>query len=501
MSFLLLGTPRAPKKISLVENDGKPDTTFLSSIVAEWQNSFQRRKMLEAQDYFLGKNTDIEKKQRQVVGETGNLIVCNRLENTKLAHSFLHKLTNQKVSYLLSKDFSIQTEDDKYAEILGDFFNKDFMRKLKNVGKDSVVNGLAWLQVYYDEEGTLSVKRIPTEEVYPFWKDVDHTELDALLRIYSLWQYDDNGNKTEVRKVEYYTTQGVWYYQYEGDTLIPDPDKSEAVGTNFQIEVEEENQESGEKEKVLKNAMWGKIPFICFKYNAEETPLLEFIKSLMDEYDQITSGLGDAIKDSPRSAKVVSGMEASSKQEFIRNFSTLGLLFIGPDGHVDNLQTEIEHASVEAHANRLRKDIFEFGGGVDTQNENLGVASGIALKFRYADLDMDCSFMANEYAAALERLVWFISQDILLKTGQDFTEDDVDFVFNTDMAMNETEVVDNLAKSTDLSVETRLAMHPYVTDVQAELERKKKEQEEALALGGSFDDPDNDSGEDLEDNK
>ena len=498
MEFLKLGQPKPAKKISLIENDGQPNIPFLSNIVTEWQNDPKRAKMLMAQEYFMGNNTTIEKKIRQVIGENGVLIPCERLENTKLVHSFLHKLTNQKVSYLLSKDFSIQTEKDAFASILNDFFDKNFMRKLKNVGKDSVVNGIAWLQVYYDEGGALSVKRIPSEEVFPFWKDVDHTELDAILRMYSLWHYDEQGNKTEIKKVEYYSTAGVWYYQFDGATLIPDPDKSEQVGANFQIEVEEDG-EDGTKTKVLKNAMWGKIPFIAFKYNSEEAPLLDFIKSLVDEYDTTTSGLADAIKDSPRSAKVVSGMEAESKQTFIRNFSQLGLLFVGPEGHVDNLQTEIEHQSVEAHSNRLRKDIFEFGGGVDTQNENFGTASsGVALKFRYSDLDMDCYFMANEYSAALERLVWFIAEDILLKSGQDFTEEDVDFVFNTDMAMNEAEVIDNIAKSTDLSIETRLAMHPYVTDVQAELERKKKEQEEALELG-NFDDPDttdqNNSGE------
>ena len=100
--------------------------------------------------------------------------------------------------------------------------------------------------------------------------------------------------------------------------------------------------------------------------------------------------------------------------------------------------------------------------------------------------------MANEFSAALEQLVWFIAQDQLLKNGADYTEEDVDFVFNTDMAMNETEVIDNLAKSNDLSLETRLAMHPYVTDVQAELARKKKEQEEQVDMLG-FDSPDNDN--------
>lgn len=488
MSRLLTGTIYGPKKISLLSNDGEPDTSFLYNMITEWENDPKRKMMLESQDYFNAKNTKILNKKRLVVSETGTLMPCSRLENTHLVHSFLHKLTKQKISYLLSKDFSVQTENDQFEEVLTDFFDKNFMRMLKNVGKDSITNGIAWVQMYYDEDGVLKAKRIPSEEVYPFWKDVDHTQLEAVLRVYSLWHYDDKGNREEIRKVEYYTDKGVWYYQI-ADGLIPDPDKSSAVGSNFRMEQKKINEETGAEETTLVDVMWDKIPFIAFKYNSEENPLLLHIKDLIDEYDQITSAMSDAIKDSPRSAKVVKGMEAESKQTFIRNFSTLGLAFVSADGGIENLGTQIEHESSEVHLTRLRKDIFEFGGGVDTQNENLGVASGIALKFRYADLDMDCSFMANEYSAALEQLVWFICQDRLLTGGQDFTEEDVDFVFNTDIAVNESEVIDNLAKSTDLSVETRLAMHPYVTDVQAELDRKKKEQEEQMETMG-FDDLD-----------
>lgn len=499
MSFLLSGSVYGPKKISLIENPAEPDMSFLYTVLCEWQNSPQRMHMLDAQDYYKSRNTVILEKTRKVIGPDGNLVPCLRLENTKLVHSFLHKLINQKISYLLSKDFSVQTENEKYQEELGNFFNKDFMRALKNVGKDAISNGLAWMQMYYDEDGNLRAKRIPSEEIYPFWADIDHTKLDALLRVYSLWHYDEQGSKTEVRKVEYYTDAGVWYYEMTASGLIPDPDKSAVSGANFRMEVKKKNDETGAEETTVEEIVWEKIPFICFKYNGEEMSLLDHIKSLIDEYDDITSSLSDAIKDTPRAAKVVKGMEATSKQEFIKNFSTLGLLFLGPDGEVANLDTNLEVASVIEQANRLRKDIFEFGGGVDTQNENLGVASGVALKFRYADLDMDCSFMANEFSAALEQMVWFIATDIYLKSGQDYTEDGVDFIFNTDIAVNESEVIDNLAKSSDLSMETRLAMHPYVTDVRAEIDRKKKEQEEQQEQFG-FNEPSNDTTDNNEDN-
>lgn len=57
--------------------------------------------------------------------------------------------------------------------------------------------------------------------------------------------------------------------------------------------------------------------------------------------------------------------------------------------------------------------------------------------------------------------------------------------------MNESEVIDNCTKSQGLlSDETVISMHPWVDDVQAELDRlekqKKKEQEEAASQYDPF---------------
>ena len=41
---------------------------------------------------------------------------------------------------------------------------------------------------------------------------------------------------------------------------------------------------------------WGRIPFICFKYNDEELPLIKYIKQLVDDYDINTSDLSNQLK-------------------------------------------------------------------------------------------------------------------------------------------------------------------------------------------------------------
>ena len=48
------------------------------------------------------------------------------------------------------------------------------------------------------------------------------------------------------------------------------------------------------------------------------------------------------------------------------------------------------------------------------------------------------------------------------------------------MLMNESEIIDNVNKSTDLSLETRLANHPWIDDVDEELEKINKQKQEEI---------------------
>ena len=83
----------------------------------------------------------------------------------------------------------------------------------------------------------------------------------------------------------------------------------------------------------------------------------------------------------------------------------------------------------------------------------------------------------------MEQVIWFVNSH-LANTGQgDFTGKNVDIIFNRDVLINESEAIANLRQSVGLlSTETIIAQHPFVTDPQAELERLKKEQLEAMKM-------------------
>lgn len=466
-------------KISKLQNLGKPEEAFLYANITDWQNSSTRDTMITAQNYYRNDN-DITERKRWYIDRKGNKREVENLSNSKLAHPFLRQLTNQKVNYLLAKEPVISTENEQFNEAIKQYIDKKFLRMFKNVGKDAIINGIAWLQVYYDEKGNLKFKRIPSEEVIPFWADADHTELSAVIRIYSVVQFTKNGAKKEVTKVEYHTADSVWYYELGEKGLKPDTQYGQEPKGHFTA-VQNSTDEEGNDTQTEYEASWGKVPFIGFKYNSDEISLLKWIKPLIDDYDTNTSDTSNNLQDVPNSIKVVRAYDGTDKGEFVQNLATFRTAFVDHDGDVTSLNTPLDISAIEAHLDRLKRDIYEAGNGVDTQNDDLGNASGVALKFRFSGLDNDVQEMANEFTASLEQLFWFIQVDMANKGIGKFTDVDFDIVFNTDMIINEAEIITEAKNSVGLiSDETILANHPWVTNTEEELQKLTEQKEKAI---------------------
>ena len=471
--------------IDIIESGARSAMTLDEIIrqeVQDWLMSDERRWMLTGQRYYVGDH-DILRRKRTAIGEDGQLIEVTNLANNKLVHAFVRKLVDQKIGYLLGKPLSIQTENEQYLDLLNEIFDKSFLRLLKNLGKEAVNKGKAWLHVYYDEDGQLSFKKIPSEEIIPLWRDAAHTELDAVIRVYEIEAYEGK-RKRIITKVEFWDTTGVRRYELDNEGLIPDVEAGEAGG---HFVVVQNGQEQGMN--------WQRVPFVCFKYNDEELPLIRAVKSLVDEYDARTSDHSNNLEDLPNSIYVLKNYDGQDLGEFRRNMSLYRAVKVRDEGGVDTLDLKIDTEATEKHLDRLRKDIYEFGRGVDTQSERFGNSpSGIALKFLYADLDMDANIMETEFQASLEQLMWFVNAHLANTGAGDFSGEKVEFIFNRDILINENDAITNIRNSVGiLSEETLVAQHPWVTDVREELERIRREREGSSETYGGLP-PDSDDG-------
>ena len=128
---------------------------------------------------------------------------------------------------------------------------------------------------------------------------------------------------------------------------------------------------------------------------------------------------------------------------------------------------------------------------MDTRDPDLGSASGTALGFRYMDLDADCADLADELQDAFRRLKPFLDTWLQASGRGDFSDSSFSIVFNTDMPVNETDVIANVNASAGLlSRRTLLENHPWVKDVDGEMEAVAAEKRQELELygGGLFED-------------
>ena len=85
----------------------------------------------------------------------------------------------------------------------------------------------------------------------------------------------------------------------------------------------------------------------------------------------------------------------------------------------------------------------------------------------------------------MEELMYFIDTYLQLTGKGDFRSEPVTFIFNRDMLINESEILNTLKDlGVKISQKTLLKQVPWIDDVDAEMESVKQEQEDAMDVYG-----------------
>lgn len=455
------------------------DKEFLEREIARWKNSPQRVMQIKGCLYHEGEH-DILTRKRTVIGENGELVEVENLPNNRIIDNQYGKLVNQKANYLLGQPFVLEGENKPYIELLKRVFNKRFMKTLKNAGKAALNNGIAWLYPYYTETGDFAFRVFPGYEVLPFWKDSEHTILEAAVRLYLVLGYDGT-TPVLIEKVEVYDLEGIHRYTLEGGTLTPDFSSDSDFDFDSYVQISD-----GEGKITFAN--WAKIPLIPLKYNEMETPLLKRVKSLQDGINVMLSDFENNMQEDARNTiLVLKNYDGTNLGEFRRNLATYGAVKVRYDGEtkggVETLEITVNAENYKAILEIFKKALIENGMGYDAKDDRLsGNPNQMNIQSMYSDIDLDANDMETELQAAFEEILWFVNT-YFANTGKgDFEGEEVTIIFNRDILINETEAIKNCADSTGiLSDETIVGQHPWVDDPQQELERLKKQHEKEQA--------------------
>ena len=466
------------------------DEQIIVKEINDFKLSMTRKEMIDGEKYYIGKH-DILSRKRTVIGEDGQLEEVKNLPNNRIVDNQYKKMVDQKNNYLLGKPITIQCDNEQYTKLLKQTFNKKFQRLMKRVGEDSLNCGLGWLYVYYNELGELSFKRIKPFEIIPGWKDSEHTVLDYAIRVYEVIVYEGKREKV-IQKVEVYDDKGISYFEMTGSGSLQ---AVEPYFQNYFTITDDEGDAVGYN--------WTKIPLIPFKYNSKEIPLIKNVKTLQDGLNTIESNFQNAMEEDTRNTiLVLVNYDGQNLGEFRRNLAQYGAVKVktvdGAGGDLKTLQVEVNSENYKAILEIFKKAIIENAMGYDAKDDRLaGNPNQMNIQSMYSDIDLDANGTETEYQASFEELLWFINCHFANSGLGDFEGEEVNFIFNRDMLISESDVIDNINKSQDLSLESRLAQHPWVDDVQAELERINKEKEENIEQYGlAFNPKTDDMGDD-----
>ena len=447
------------------------DKEFLEHEIMTWKNSPERLLQIKGHLYFEGEH-DILRRKRTVIGEGGELTAAENLPNNRIVDNQYGKLVLQKANYILGQPFVIESDNEQYIELLKQVFDKRFMRILKNAGKAALNGGLSWLYPYFDSEGKLRFRLFPAYEVLPFWRDSEHTVLDCAVRLYLVQGYEGT-TPVLIEKAEVYDLDGVHRFVFENGSLIPDID----------------NSDHGYSPYVFvggKGFNWEKVPLIAIKYNESEIPLLKRVKTLQDGINVMLSDFENNLQEDTRNTiLVLKNYDGTDLGEFRKNLATYGAVKIRSDGDngggVETLEINVNSENYKAILEIFKKALIENGMGFDAKDDRLsGNPNQMNIQSMYSDIDLDANDMETELQAAFEEILWFVNVYFGSTGKGDFEGESVNVIFNRDMLMNETEAIANCQASVGiLSDETIVSQHPWVDDPQEELERLKKQKEEA----------------------
>lgn len=439
---------------------------WLEYKINKWKFSPERRSQIDGERYYKGAHDIMTRKREAIGGDNGELIELHNLPCNKIKDNQYGKMADQKRNYLLGQPVAISSENEAATEAIKTVLNMKFQRTLNAVGLNCINHGICWIFPYYDDKGNFKFKVFPAWEILPFWKDAAHTELEFAVRYFRV-EKPYTLNNEEIEKVEIYRADGIQRFVLENGKLKPDEMPEEAY-----ITLVTHGTEAVSGEETVISMGWERVPLIPFKFNAKEQPLLERCKSLQDAINETLSEFRDNMQeDSRNTILVLKNYGGENLAEFRRNLAIYGAVKVtttdGVAGGVDTLKIEVNAANYEVVLKLLKKALIENCRGYDAKDDSVGGnANQMHISAMFNDIDIDANEMEAEFQASLVDLLFFVKAHLANSGKGDFEDDEIDFIFNRDLMMNETEILDGLVKA-GARIPNRLLLKqvPFIDDV------------------------------------
>ena len=446
------------------------ELAYLARKINQWLGSAYRRDQIDGERYYLGFH-DILHRKREMIGKDGNKVEVHNVPNERIVDNLYADMVDTKTNYLFSQPITFVTENDTFQKELDKIITPAFLLKLKTLGEGNLNCGVSYLYPYYNERGDLKFKVFAGHSILPFWVDEEHEEAECYVRYYE--QEKKNSLHDEIEKrIDIYTPKGIDHYILVGNILL--------------VDKENPNEPYFTKDGVPYT--WGDtIPIIPFRYNKYEQPLIRRCKSLQDAINTITSDFCNNMQDDVRNTiLILENYDGEDLGGFRQNLATYGVVKVrsesGSKGDVRALRIEVDSKNYETILMLLKQAMVQNCRSFDSANLRLGGSpNNTQIQSFYMSMDLDANGQIVYFNFALEKLFYFVKSHLKAIGKGDFFDEQVKVVFNKDMMISESEIMNNLINA-GIRIPNKLLLEQctFINDVDEAMKLLEEEDKAAM---------------------
>lgn len=370
--------------------------------------------------------------------------------NNKVANGYASYITDTMVGYFMGEPVTYNCEDKGILDSLSLLLEyNDEADENAELAKDASIFGVAYEELYIDTSGNVRFKRLDPKTVIPIYDKTIEENLLAVIRYYEDFDYVEN---KPYKYIELITDQEIIHFN------------TDALSTML-IETYREPH------------YFGMVPVAIFENNEGQTGDFEKVLSLIDAYDKMES---DTLNDQEYFTDAYLALYGyTAEEEDIKQMKTNRVLLLDEGTKAEWLIKDGNDTTSENIKNRLDKDIHKFSKCPNLADEEFASnASGVAIKFKTLGTENLVSIKERKFKRGLQQRLELISCiNSVLSSGFDWRSIEINFTRN--LPNNNVDIATMVTQLQDIvSDETLLAQIPFVEDVNAELERVKKQKEE-----------------------
>ena len=356
---------------------------FCRQTIREFMGSKDYQIAKAGDSYYNKHNITIEKYKKLIYTVTGNQIEDIFSANYKLQTEIFRRLCIQQVQYVLGNGLILTAEGKAKPDKSKLGKNIDF--KLQSAAKKALAQGKAfgfWNLDHLEVFGYADTDKTPG--FCPLY-DEETAEVRAGIRYW----FKKVGNDT-IFKSTLYEEDGYTSYSQKNS------EEPKVVTPKRAYKITEIKSQAMGVERI-ESENYAKFPIVVLYANdTEETELSESIRSKIDAYDMIESGLCNTIDDTSGFywlIKNAGGMDDEDLARLIQRIKTVHAASINAEEGADiSAQTfDIPFESRKYILEQLRKDIYEDFQALDVSTLSAAAKTTQEIKAAYQSQDNKCS--------------------------------------------------------------------------------------------------------------